>query len=256
MLQLSKVATVFVMPLGIFLALAAAGCLFVASGRKRAGLLMITTALAGLWLASMPLTARLSLSALEAHYPVIAVDEVAGADVAIVLGGAVEGPVPPRRAPDLGDAADRVLAAAELYRAGKVRKIVVSGGNLPWGAEVEPEAETIRGLLISWGVAAQDIVTGGTSRTTAENAREVLSIWPSLDASSALLVTSAAHMTRAIATFRKAGLPVSPFPTDVRAPERPFTILDLLPDAIALKASSDAAKEALGLLVYRLRGDL
>jgi nitronate monooxygenase len=41
---------------------------------------------------------------------------------------------------------------------------------------VEPEAETIRKLLHSWGIPDDAILTAGASRTTAENAREVAAI--------------------------------------------------------------------------------
>ena len=94
------------------------------------------------------------------------------------------------------------------------------------------------------------------SRTTAENATEVAKDWPSLGASSALLVTSAAHMPRALATFRRAGILVTPAPTDVRGVDDPIDLLDLLPDAGSLEATTFAAKEALGYAVYWLRGDL
>lgn len=204
----------------------------------------------------MPVTAHFGLRALESRYPPQSLRDVQAADVAIVLGGAVTGPVAPRPGPDLGEAADRVLVAAELYRAGKVRRVVVSGGNLPWQSETEPEAETIRNLLIFWGVSPDDIIIGGSSRTTAENAMEVAAMWPSLRASSGLLVTSGFHMPRALATFRKAGLPVRPFPTDIRAVDEPVGILDILPDAAALKNTSDAIKEVVGYGVYWLRGDL
>jgi uncharacterized SAM-binding protein YcdF (DUF218 family) len=70
---------------------------------------------------------------------------------------------------------------------------------------------------------------------------------------SALLVTSAAHMPRAMATFRRAGVPVIAASADVRVVENsdPFA---LLPDAGALPAVANALKEWTGLLVYRMRG--
>ena len=62
-------------------------------------------------------------------------------------------------------------------------------------------------------------------------------------------------MPRAIAAFRKAGLEVSPSPTDYRTgwpePDLPFR---LLPDTEALHNSTDALREYIGLFVYRLRG--
>ena len=108
----------------------------------------------------------------------------------------------------------------------------------------------------SWGVPDEAIVTAGTNRTTAENAREVAALWPSLGFQSALLVTSAAHMPRALASFRKAGVPVTPSSTDIRVVNDPLDPLDFLPDAGALSATGDAVKERISYIVYRVRGDL
>ena len=256
LLYLSKIASILVTPLGFCLAAALLGVALSAGGWRRLGMRTIVAALLCLWIAAMPLTARLALGELESRYPVLAAGALPPADVAIVLGGSVRGPAPPRPGPDLGEASDRVLFAAELFKAGKVKRIVVIGGNLPWQAETEPEAETTRRLLLFWGVPDGDIVTAGDSRTTAENASEAKALWPSLGATSALLVTSAAHMPRAMASFRKAGLPVTAAPTDVRSVRQQTNLLDVLPDTQALGQSSDALKEVIGYFVYWVRGDV
>ena len=255
MLYLAKILAVFASPLGIILCAGALGAAFLAWGWRRAGLALVMLALGFLWIAAMPVTARLALGALERAYPASAIGAAPSADVAIVLGGGVSGPTASRPLPDLHEAADRVLSGAALYKAGKVKAVLVSGGNLPWLGDEEPEAETMRRLLISWGVAPEAILIEGKSRTTAENAREVKAMWGGLGFTSALLVTSAAHMPRALATFRKAGLPVTPFPVDIRAAPGPAGLLEFLPDADALKQTSDAMKEAIGWTVYWLRGE-
>lgn len=256
MLYLSKVATLLASPLGFCLVLSLCGVVLLTRGWRRSGAALALMGLVALWIAATPLAAGLALGALEARSPIRSAAETPAADIAIVLGGAVDGATEPRREPDLGEAADRILFAAALFRAGKVQRILVSGGNLPWRAGTLPEAEIIRDILVSWGIPASAIVTESGSRTTAENARMVSAMWPGLGASSALLVTSAAHMPRALATFRRAGLPVMPAATDVRAVRNPFQLMEVLPDADSLKKTSDALKEALGLVVYRLRGDL
>ena len=256
MLYLSKLATVLITPLGFCLALMLLGLFLLLRGGRNAGLFTLASGAVLLWIAAMPVTGRATLSLLESRYTPVPAADAPSADMAIVLGGAVNPAMPPRTAPDLGEAADRVAYAAELYRAGRVKAVLVSGGNLPWGAASTPEAESIRALLVAWGVPADAIRTESASRTTAENARAVQALWPELGASSALLVTSGAHMPRALATFRKAGLPVTPAPADIRAADEPFDLLDILPDAAALKDTSDAVKEYAGYAVYWMRGDL
>lgn len=256
MLYFSKIATVFITPLGICVGMISVGLLLMASRLRNTGVGLVILGTAILWVAAMPVSARLALGSLERQYPPAAMSATPPADVAIVLGGAVGGPVAPRLTVEFVESSDRVYHAFELFRAGKVGKILISGGNLPWSAAVEPEAETIRKLLHSWGIPDDAILTAGASRTTAENAREVAAIWPSLNFSSALLVTSASHMPRALESFRKAGIPVTPSTADIRVTREPLDVLDFLPDEAALAGTSDAMKERIGYLVYRMRGDL
>ena len=69
-----------------------------------------------------------------------------------------------------------------------------------------------------------------------------------------LLVTSASHMPRSVAVFRKQGLEIIPSPTDVQVVARPFTLIQILPGLGALEYSNTALKEWFGLMTYRLRG--
>ncbi len=109
--------------------------------------------------------------------------------------------------------------------------------------------------LVEWGVAPEAIVFAGASRNTYENALEVRAMRERSPFKSALLVTSASHMPRALAVFQRAGLPVTPAATDVAvvAPG-PWTVLRWLPDATALEVTTRAMKEWLGYWVYRARG--
>src|SRR6516225_9564766 len=99
------------------------------------------------------------------------------AEVAIVLGGAVGQPLPPRVETGLSEASDRVLHAARLYKAGKVKRILVTAGNIPWLSSVKPEADLIRELLMEWGVPSEAIELASQSRNTYENALEIKDIW-------------------------------------------------------------------------------
>ena len=110
-------------------------------------------------------------------------------------------------------------------------------------------------FLTDLGVPKDRIVVEGQSRNTYENAREASELLAERGIERVILVTSALHMPRALATFRATQLDVVPAPTDFEVTtvgER--TLLDLLPDAEALQGSSRALKEYLGLWVYRKRG--
>jgi uncharacterized SAM-binding protein YcdF (DUF218 family) len=252
-IYLAKILPLAIYPLGLALIILLFGLLFGGLCWARASLIGAFTLL---WLASLPVVAGWATRTLERQHPPINLGDLPQADVAIVLGGAIHGPSPPRRMIELVDSSDRVLMAVRLFRAGKVKRILVTGGNLPWSADTVPEANHIRDLLIEWGVPHGAILITGTSRNTRENALEIRSLRETQSFGSALLVTSALHMPRALAVFLKAGLPVFPATTDVQIVDGPLTLFDWLPDAAALARTTSAAKEWIGFGVYRWLGYL
>ena len=70
-----------------------------------------------------------------------------------------------------------------------------------------------------------------------------------------LLITSAAQVPRALATFQRAGVMAVPARTGVEVTYPLFqSVMDLVPDADALARSTNAIKDYLGLFSYRLAG--
>ncbi len=256
-LFLTKLLPVFVYPLGAAISLAVVGVICSALRLRRLGMLSFVAGLLVLWVSSTPVFAMWALGSLERQYPARTMAETPETDVAIVLGGAIGLPLVPRTEADLYEASDRVLHAARLFRAGKVKRVLVTGGNSPWQAAVKPEAELIKSLLIEWGVPASAIETAGRSRNTYENALEIKEIWQRNGFASALLVTSAAHMPRAMAIFQKNDLPVVASSTDVLVYDGAWDpVLRWLPDAAALTMTTNAVKEWIGFRAYRARGYL
>ncbi|MBT8075939.1 MAG: YdcF family protein, partial [Gammaproteobacteria bacterium] len=93
------------------------------------------------------------------------------------------------------------------------------------------------------------------SRNTRENAVFSKEIIDRYDCGQPLLVTSIAHMPRAVATFEKFGINVFPVSTDVRAYyKESHTVMDYLPDAEALEMTTNVMREWLGRKVYAWRG--
>jgi uncharacterized SAM-binding protein YcdF (DUF218 family) len=164
-LYLSKLIPLFIYPLGFALGLSilAAGILGMS---PRSARLFLFVAVIVLWGASMPFFADYLGLTLEGQYPPVAVEETPTAAVIVVLGGAVAGAAPPRITVDLSDAADRVLHAARLYRAGKAPVILISGGAIPWLGSDIPEAESIQTLPEEWGVPGASIIAEASSRNT------------------------------------------------------------------------------------------
>jgi uncharacterized SAM-binding protein YcdF (DUF218 family) len=208
-----------------------------------------------LWGAATPILSDSLGASLEWRSPPVAVQASPSADAIVVLGGAVEGARPPRCTLDLSDHADRVLHAARLYRAGKAPLVLVSAGYIPWLGVQRPEAESIRVLLQEWGVPDRAIVSESTARNTHENAVATQGVLEERGLARVLLVTSALHMPRALATFRSAGIDAVPAPTDFTVTERlRRTLIDYLPDARALSRTTDAVKEYIGYAYYGWKG--
>jgi uncharacterized SAM-binding protein YcdF (DUF218 family) len=223
------------------------------------------TGIAVLWIAAMPLTARELVWGLEERSAALTPRPIPRADAIVVLGGGLRAGVAPRGGVELNEAGDRLLTGVRLFRAGRAPLLLLSGGRVSFTADdpTPPEAISARQLALELGVPADRIRLSSQARTTAEEARDLASLGAAGGWRTVLLVTSALHMPRALATLRRGtGLTVVPIACDYQLPLRSgmgsstigSVLLSLLPDAGALALSSQAIKEHLGLLVYRLRG--
>lgn len=254
-LYLDKLLAQCAYPLGLTLILGLLGVLFLVRGRKRMGVGLMLTALVWLWVWSLPVVSDGLRNSLEANFRNVRMADVPQADAAVVLGGAMDAGPPGYPYPNLGPAADRVWHAARLYHAGKAGRLILSGGSVEWqGQRVFTEAQAMRTFLSDLGVPDSALVVEDGSRSTRENALFTAELLHRMGLNRVLLVTSALHMPRALATFRAAGVAVIPAPTDFEVMPEPAHVLRWLPDAAALADSTRAMKEYLGLWMYRWRG--
>ncbi len=129
---------------------------------------------------------------------------VPSAEVALVLGAYVE---PDGQMSQM--LADRVQGAAELWHAGKVEKILVSGDHTTWAYD---EPDTMRRALQADGVPAADIFTdhdGIDTWYSMVRAHRVFGVH------NAIVVTQGFHMPRALYLASQAGLHAHGFVTDL-----------------------------------------
>jgi uncharacterized SAM-binding protein YcdF (DUF218 family) len=176
-------------------------------------------------------------------------------DAVVVLGGMVDLPAMHRSGEvELDDHADRVLKAYELVRAGRARNVLVSGGNANLRPGEAAEADVLAGELSRWGVPPSQIVVEGRSLNTRENAIESARLAAAHGWRTLLLVTSAAHMPRAVGCFRAVGLSPDTLPVDHRAVNGAGSALGWIPRALVLSRSTDVLRELAGRVVYRALG--
>ena len=127
------------------------------------------------------------------------------ADAAVVLGAAVwsNSLSPVFR--------ERINHAIELYRRGKVRKLIFTGGQ---GNTNEPtEAAAARTYAMANGIPAQDILEEQTSHTTYENIVNAKQLADANSLKTVLLVSDPMHMRRAMTMANDIGLQASSSPT-------------------------------------------
>jgi uncharacterized SAM-binding protein YcdF (DUF218 family) len=151
-------------------------------------------------------------------------------NIAIVLTGATLDRIEPNDRVYFQRGADRVYHTVQLYKMGRIEKILVSGGSGSLlGSEV-PEADRFREAMVIMGVPDSVILLENKTRNTRESAVAVKQIVQKLGYEDAdcLLVTSAFHMRRSLACYRKVGLNPTAFSTDVFSYPREFDISSLI----------------------------
>ncbi len=100
------------------------------------------------------------------------------------------------------------------------------------------------------------------SQNTSENAANCAGVLKERGISEAILVTSATHMPRAMMMFADQSLNLTPAPTDYAVTEEGWAQLwqtpgvnlltNLMPSASALGQTTNALKEYIGMLWYRM----
>lgn len=192
---------------------------------------------------------------LEARHPELAANAPLGGFAGvIVLGGALEPAYvwQGHNQPALNDAAERMTAALPLLRQAPGLQLLFTGGDGGLIAGSMTEAERAARFYTQMGVVPERLLMESASRTTYENA--VLSARMSgVDTQKPwLLLTSAWHMPRAMASFQNLGWNVTPYPVDYRSgSSTPLTEYSLAEGA---RKWHLVLHELVGLLTYRLSG--
>jgi uncharacterized SAM-binding protein YcdF (DUF218 family) len=259
-LFLSKLIPVFFYPIGLIclLLIIALGMLWKKSKRTP---VVISSALLILLLSGNSWTSHWLAQSLE--WQNIPQGELPTADAIVILGGGIRAADYPRPDADFNDAGDRVWYGANLYHAGKAPKIIVSGGRIDWQGKGAPEADDLTKLLVKMGVPQTDIIPEGKSLNTRDNAVFTKEILQQNNFKTILLVTSAMHMPRSMAIFKKLDIDAIAAPTDYRISQLEIdqpnsqiesAILALLPNEADISLTTSALREYIGILIYKLKG--
>ena len=177
--------------------------------------------------------------------------------VGIVLTGATHAFMQPDDRVYFHRGADRVTHTIQLYKMGFIKKILVSGGTGRVLKKDEPEADKFKRVMVMAGIPESDIIIENKTRNTAESAVAVRRMIDSLQVKPAncLLITSAFHMRRSLACYRKADMNVESFSTDFYGQQDQLVITAIfLPSIQGFIKWEKLLKEWTGLLAYKLAG--
>lgn len=195
----------------------------------------------------MPAFATWLQRGLENQYPSKPVTSYPKADAIVIPGGGVL----PQSSNDWSDEetdrrTTRLGVGLQLYRNSRASIILLSGG--------DHEATRMASMLQHQGVPVSALRTEDVSTTTHQNALYSATMLKREQRQSILLVTSAMHMPRAAASFKRQGLTVIPVPACDSARPLPSMGNSWWPQRAALRLSTRCLREYFGLWGYKLRG--
>lgn len=172
----------------------------------------------------------------------------------IVLGGYSDWDSNWKR-PEFGENADRLIDGIQLYKEGRVKKLVLaSDGSIIDCSNVTGLSGNPEGMihfLNNMGVPSEDVILETKANSTMENAVLTLNlIGDSLKLQPSLLITSAIHMRRSIMAFNKVGIFSDTYITD--------TIIDrgdpatFIPSPAAIVQWQALLHEWVGYIYYKV----
>ena len=259
---LSKLLPQLIYPLGLGLLLQ----LIAIGGRKRRWALPLSiTGWLVIAVPAMPVVSDALLRQLEDQAAALTPKSIPQADAVLVLGGGIR-PAPAKGlGVEVNEAGDRLLCGLRLWKQGKAPVLITSGARVSFTPNdpIAPEAVLSQQLAQELGIPASAMLLNDRARTTAEEAQHINQLAAEQGWKQLILVTSAFHMPRALASFRQqSNLEIIPVACDYRLdPQSQLQdfswqalLIGLIPNTDSLNQTSQVLKEHLGLLIYKLRG--
>ncbi|GAA0878638.1 YdcF family protein [Algoriphagus jejuensis] len=250
---LSQFLSFLAMPLTIVLVLIVAGAFFI---KRKWGKKSLWAGIGLLFFFTNPFLSNLALLAWEPNFK--SFEEIKTHEIGIVLTGVTNLDKTAFDRTFFNKGADRITHALQLYRMGKIKKILITGGQGLNPVNPQSEAELLERFLLMAGVPQADILIEDQSKNTPQNAQFTKAFLEKkgIDTDQEfILITSAFHMYRAKGCFDKVGLKTLTFPTDYYSHDVKYDLPSLLfPDPFSLEYWTKLFKEWLGIAMYQVAG--
>lgn len=154
------------------------------------------------------------------------------------------------------DGSSRLLTAIELVRQGRAKTVVLGGSWQPLPGQTNiPSMSLIQDWVHSWSLTKGEVMNLGLCKDTHDEAISFKRLAEGRGWSRVILVTSALHLRRSEAAFRKQGVDVVPVAADFMVcgvpQDRPFSPF---PRGTRFYLLSLYLHEKIGWWVYRWRG--
>ncbi len=252
MFLFKKIVTPLFYPLTLCLILMAAGLLLLwFTRRQRAGRILVTVGVVMLAVFSSGTVSDRILGPMERSFPPFTAVQERVKWIVVLGGGHTSDPALPVTSQISPESLQRLTEAIRIYRSLPGSKLILSGG-----AVFDPasEAEIFRQTARAIGIPPQDLVLSDRARDTEEEARFIREM---VGGDPLVLVTSASHMPRAVALFRKRGMNPIPAPAAHLVKRRQGPVPeDFYPSTMALLKAQLAIREYLGMTWLKLSGKL
>jgi len=227
--------------------------LLILTRRQKTGKILIFIGVIFFGMLSYGAVSDVLLRPLEYQYPsLLSLQNIRNVKWIVVLGG---GHVSDPKLPITSQLSEvslvRLVEGIRLYRELTKSKLILSGGN---AFRRIPEARVMADVAIAIGVRQGDLILEELSKDTEDEACLIQEI---VGQERFILVTSASHMPRSMALFKRLGMRPIPAPTDFSLKEtQGLSPTRFYPRAENLYKVERAFHEYLGLAWAKLRGKI
>lgn len=259
MFLLKKIISGLISPLAFCLSVQLIGLFLLWFTRKqRHGLILITIGILLFGLLSFQPIPNMLLGFLEHQHPALLMDAASKGVpsevdhfpqwVVVLGGGILSDPSLPENSQLSGASLIRLVEAIRVQKMYAEIKLIIAGGVV---YDCSADSEVMAKVAYDLGLAEKDIVLVTDAKDTKEQARQVRLI---IGNDPHILVTSASHMPRAVALFRKLGMSPISAPTDfwVKRKQRLAPGI-FFPSANSLRKVEKALHEYLGIIWAKIR---
>ncbi len=258
MFLLKKIVAPFLFPVPLVLLCLTSGIFLLwFSTKQKAGKILVTLGIILLVLSSFKITSEFMLRPLEYKYPVFSritdegVADSKPAFVVVLGGGHTSNHELPLLSQIGSSSLTRLVEGIRVQREIKGSKLLLSAGKV---FDPVSNAEIMYKIAKAIGVKEEDIIIEANSRDTKDQARIIKSI---VGDKIFVLVTSASHMPRSMALFKKMGM--NPIPASIGhlvVKSRSISPGTFSPASGNIEKTEKAVYESLGLIWAKLRGQI